>query len=123
MLEGRPAFFHMYTAGLGKLSPDQVKVLTDKIMVLYSSFPPDRSSDICSKGRGGTTCSEEEDADVILVNFIGVEMLEAKYWDSRTVWVEDLRFVQMCINTGKFEENFKKPLRKGMGGHVSGTRR
>ncbi|KAI0927774.1 hypothetical protein AcW1_005207 [Taiwanofungus camphoratus] len=106
MLEGRPAFFHMYTAGLGKLSPDQVKVLTDKIM-----------------GRGGTTCSEEEDADVILVNFIGVEMLEAKYWDSRTVWVEDPRFVQMCINTGKFEENFKKPLRKGMGGHVSGTRR
>lgn len=71
---------------------------------------------------GGAVIDSEQDADTIVTQYAAVELLRRKYWDSQTVFVEDAQFVQMCINSGRYEELLHKPMRKGMGGQSGGVR-
>ncbi|KAF9814352.1 hypothetical protein IEO21_05147 [Rhodonia placenta] len=103
---GRPAYFHMYCSGYGSLTPDQVEILTAKVTAY-----------------GGAVIDSEQDADTIVTQYAAVELLRRKYWDSQTVFVEDAQFVQMCINSGRYEELLHKPMRKGMGGQSGGVSR
>ncbi|EED80079.1 predicted protein [Postia placenta Mad-698-R] len=103
---GRPAYFHMHSSGYGSLTPDQVEILTAKVTA-----------------HGGAVIDSEQDADTIVTQYAAVELLRRKYWDSQTVFVEDAQFVQMCINTGRYEELLHKPMRKGMGGQSGGVSR
>ncbi|KZT11173.1 uncharacterized protein LAESUDRAFT_746988 [Laetiporus sulphureus 93-53] len=105
-MNGRPARFHLKTLGLGRLTPGEVEALSIRITE-----------------HGGEITDREESADTILVHLEGVDTLRRKYWDSRTVWVEELKFVRICINTKQYEKNLSKPMRKGMGGRPGGYRR
>ncbi|KZT74099.1 hypothetical protein DAEQUDRAFT_761548 [Daedalea quercina L-15889] len=105
-VDGRPIRFHLYTSGYGALTEGQVGALAEKV-----------------EAHGGELVQNEEEANIVIVQFMGVELLRRKYWDSRTVWVEEPAFLQICINTGKCKENLSRPVRRGMGGQPVGASR
>ncbi|TFY60039.1 hypothetical protein EVJ58_g5394 [Rhodofomes roseus] len=105
-INGRSARIHLYTAGFGALTKGQVDVLEDKIT-----------------DYGGILVVTEKEADIIIVQYVGLELLRRKYWDSRTVWVEEPAFIEICIKSGKCEDNLQKPVRRGMGGQPTGSTR
>ncbi|TFY64180.1 hypothetical protein EVJ58_g2776 [Rhodofomes roseus] len=105
-INGRSARIHLYTAGFGALTKGQVDALEDKIT-----------------DYGGILVETEKEADIIIVQYVGLELLRRKYWDSRTVWVEEPAFIEICIKSGKCEDNLQKPVRRGMGGQPTGRTR
>ncbi|PCH38508.1 hypothetical protein WOLCODRAFT_136314 [Wolfiporia cocos MD-104 SS10] len=100
-IDGRPARFHLYTAGYGKLTQGQVDELWNKIV-----------------DHGGIIVDENDSPDTIIAQYMGVPHLRQKYWLSRTVWIEEPMFIQTCINTGQYMEIRSRPVRKGMGGRL-----
>ncbi|KAH9930878.1 uncharacterized protein B0H18DRAFT_1116585 [Fomitopsis serialis] len=105
-IDGRPARFYLYKVGFGALTEGQAEALANKILA-----------------HGGELADEEEEADTIIVQYVGVDHLRRIYWDSRTVWVEEVAFVEICINSKKYVENLHTPIRKGMGGQPTGASR
>ncbi|KAL6308569.1 hypothetical protein BKA93DRAFT_925776 [Sparassis latifolia] len=105
-IEGRPAHFYFYQGRYGGLSEGQIHALRPKI-----------------RAHGGHICSNEEESDTIIANSEAIEILEHKYYDSKTIYVESPKFVQLCIRTRRYQENHKRPVRKGMPGHPAGHQR
>ncbi|CCM04544.1 uncharacterized protein FIBRA_06725 [Fibroporia radiculosa] len=105
-IHNRPVRFYLYTNGKSghySLTPHQVEILSNKIYT-----------------HGGNLTLDEEDADTIIAPYAAIEDLRGKFWDSRTVYVEEPSFVQRCIIRKRYVENRHKPVRKGMGGRSYG---
>lgn len=85
------------------------------IPLLCSEQPP------LLQSYGGVLTEVKEDADTIVVQFAGVDELRRKYWFSKTIYVVEAAFVNICINSGRYKENLPRPERKGMGGQPVGS--
>lgn len=64
---------------------------------------------------------EADDADAIVAQYARIDDLRQKYWWSKTIYVVEAAFVDICINSRRYKENLPRPVRKGMGGQPVGA--
>lgn len=113
--------FHLFQNGFGALTDGQVDALIEKIEARRSSVHLLRGRLTPLQSYGGELTEEADNADAIVVQHVGVDELRKRYWWSRTVYVVEAAFVDICINSGKYKENLPRPERRGMGGQSVGA--
>ncbi|KAI5119528.1 hypothetical protein M0805_002550 [Coniferiporia weirii] len=68
---------------------------------------------------GGELCEDERDADTIIVHHDRLDMIQKKHLHSKRIYVEEVNFVQRCIERGVYSH--EKPLKRNIGGRPAGS--